>query len=131
MIKSTTEKTIKPSLKAFPITWFLLSSYTYLAFTYGDGFAIILISTYVLLPLALIMLLATYGRIYHLTDSSISKLNRITGKRETANFSSIMRTQIKPIAFGYGHIILTLTGGHKLKIKNIKLPQKSEMDYWV
>ena len=76
----------------------------------------------------LIMLLATYGRSYVITENQIAKINHITGKKESAYMNSIGRLQIKPRAFGYGHMILTLAGGHKLKIKNIKLPSKTELD---
>jgi len=92
----------------------------------GSGAVALII--FLLLPPALVMLFATYGRSYVISENLITKINNITGKKESVYTNVIGRMQIKPIAFGYGHIIFTLAGGHKLKIKNIKLPVKHELD---
>jgi len=95
----------------------------------GSGAVVLII--FLLLPPALVMLFATYGRSYVISENLITKINHITAKKESAYISAIGGVQIKPIAYGYGHVILTLAGGHKLKIKNIKLPSKYEQDCFI
>ena len=128
MITYLKNKTIKPSLKAFPLTWLWIAFYSYILLTVDSGLVGIFSLIYILLPFILIMLFATYGRSYQFGGGIITKRNLITGKKESIYTSAIGRIQIKPIAFGYGHIILTLGGRHKFKIKNIKLPVKHELD---
>jgi len=114
-------KTIKPSLKAFPLTWLWIAFYSYILLKVDSGLGGIFIAIYILLPLILIMLFATYGRSYQCGGGIITKTNLITGTKESVYVSAIKSVQVRPIAFGYGHIILTQLGGAELKIKNINL----------
>lgn len=80
------------------------------------------------LPPVVVGLISVYGRSYVISEHAITKINHITGKKECVYKSAIGRIKIKPIAFGYGHIVLVLAGGHTFKIKNIKLPRKTDVD---
>jgi len=71
------------------------------------------------------MLFATYGRSYQWGGGIITKTNLITGTKESVYVSAIKSVQVRPIAFGYGHIILAQLGGAEFKIKNIKLSKWS------
>jgi hypothetical protein len=127
MIKYLNSKIIKPDLKAFPLTWMWIVFYSYILFAVDSGSGGIFIAIYILLPLILIMLFATYGRSYQLRSGIITKTNLIAGTKESVYISAIRNVQVKPIAFGYGHIILTLFGGHEFKIKNIKLSKVTRL----
>jgi len=99
--------------------WIAFYGYILVKVDSGSGGVSILI--YTLLPFVLIMLFATYGRSYQLSSDIITKTNLITGTKESVYVSAIGRVQVKPIAFGYGHIVLTLGSGDEFKIKNIDL----------
>jgi len=112
----------------FPLTWLWVISMSIVIYMVGITEVTLHLIFIYWLPPVVLMLLATYGRSYVISENVITKINHITGKKECINVNAIRRMQIKPIAFGYGHMILTLAGGHKFKIKNIKLPIKHELD---
>lgn len=95
----------------------------------GSGAVALII--FLLLPPALVMLFVTYGRSYLISENLITKINLITGKKQSVYVSAIGRIQVKPIAFGYGHIILTLADGYRFNIKNIKLLPNIEAEYFL
>lgn len=129
LIESTSEKVIRPSVIAFPLTALLLALAGY-GIVVAKGVDAMAIFFYVLLPVLSMLLFATYGRSYSISQNRITKTNRIIRKVESTDFRSIVRMQVKPIAFGYGHIVLTLVDGRKLKLKNIKLPTTKNVDIY-
>ena len=129
MTNLTNKKTIKPSLKAFPLTWLWIIGITVVTYQVGvSEVTLHLFFIYWLPPVAL-LLLSVYGRSYVISEGVVTKINHITGQQESVDTNAAGRIQIKPIAFGYGHVNVTLAGGHTFKIKNIKLPSKSEVNW--
>lgn len=115
--------TIKPSVKAFPITWFWIGCYVAMLFNVKDSNVQMMIAIFLILTPLLIMLIATYGRSYIYNHDEIIKINHITGSKESIRISAIGQVKLRPIVLGYGHVILTLANGEAFKIKNIKLPK--------
>ena len=114
--------TIKPSLFAFPLTWLWIIPLNLMVISSDAGaFKAEMILMYGLLPL-LVLLMVTKGRSYILQGNTLTKVNHLSGDREVISTLNIRKVQIKPRAFGYGSVILTLAGGDTFTIKNIKLP---------
>ena len=113
--------TIKPSLKAFPYVWLWLLGQCIIISTIDETGALLLMAMFCLLPVLMVLCLVTYGRSYQLKNGIISKINHITGEKQSINLDDVKHVAEKPKLFGYGHMILTLKNGRKFKMKNIKL----------
>lgn len=129
--KKTTGKSsvIKPSLLAYPKTWFWMITINLAATSSDSGaFKAIVFIMYFLLPL-LVLIMITKGRSYILQGNTITKVNHLSGDREAISTLNIQKVQIKPSVFGCGNVILTLADGSTFNIKNIKLPSRRRIHH--
>ena len=118
--------TIKPSLMAFPKTWLWLAFISIQILLTGTVFAQIIMVIMCVLPIVMVLMLATLGRSYTLDKNIITKTNHITGARTSVCIGGISAVDVKPNMFGYGHVLFTLADGGVFNIKNIKLPKQQD-----
>jgi hypothetical protein len=118
--------TIKPSLMAFPKTWLWLVFVSMQILQVQGIFAQLIMALIGVLPIVIVLLLATLGRSYTLDKNIITQTNHITGTTLTVCIDEISAVDVKPNMFGYGHVLFTLADGDVFNIKNIKLPKQQD-----
>ena len=117
------EWTIRPTLRAFPVSIIFIVFMSYMTYGTNNGDAQIHITMYAIMPALLLLFIAIRGRTYTL------KNNVITAKRflqpiQTMNINSIVDMTIKPVGIRACHITLHNVHGAKLTMNNISLSHK-------
>jgi hypothetical protein len=121
--KERTEKTIRPSLRAFYLEFLLLLVISYPVYISNDTGLEFIYSLFVLCPALAMLLVAMFGRKYVLKEDTIYAVGFLR-HTQGMNLNDVVDLTIKRVGLGAGHMILHGPEGQKMQIKNIRLLNK-------
>ncbi len=117
------EWTIRPTLRAFPVSIIFLVFMSYMLCSTNNGDAQIHIFMYAILPAILLLFVAIRGRKYTLKNDAITA-KRFLQPVQTMNTKSIVNMTVKPVGIRAGHITFHNVHGAKLTMNNVALSHK-------
>jgi len=117
------EWTIRPTLRAYPVSIIFILFMSYMMGTINNGDAKIHITMYAIMPALFLLFVAIRGRKYSL------KNNVITAKRflkpiQIMNINNIVNMTVKPVGIRACHITFHSAHGTELTMSNIPLSRK-------
>jgi len=117
------EWTIRPTLRAFPVSIMFIAYMSYMAYSTNNSDAQIHIIMYVIMPALVLLLMAIKGRTYTLENNVITA-KRFLQPTQTLSTRSIVDMTVKPVGIRAGHIVFSNAHGAKLIMNNIALSRK-------
>jgi len=119
-MESKMEWTIRPTLRAFPVSIIFIVFMSYMTYGTNNGDAQIHIIMYAIMPAILLLFIAIRGRKYTLKNDVI-RAERFLQPIQTMNINNIVNVTVKPVGVRAGHITLHSVHGTELTMSNIAL----------
>ena len=117
------EWTIRPTLRAYPVSIIFIGIMTFMMNAINNGDAKIHITMYAIMPALLLLFIAIRGRKYTLKDRVITA-KRFLQPIQTMDMNNIVNVTVKPVGIRACHITLQSVHGAKLTMSNIRLSPK-------
>ena len=111
------DSTIRPTLRAYPITLIFLCFTTFIIYSGNNTEAKLFGTLFLIMPLTLLLLIQLHGTKYQIKNG-VLKASRFMKPVQTLKLDQVQNVTIKPVFFGSGHLVLTAPGG-TLTLKNI------------
>ena len=111
------DNTIRPTLRAYPITLIFLCFATFMIYSRSNTEATLFGTLFLIMPLILLLFIQLRGTKYQIKNG-VLKATRLMKPVQTLKLDQVQNVTIKPVFFGSGHLVLTAPGG-TLTLKNI------------
>ncbi len=111
------DDTIRPTLRAYPITIIFLCFASFVTFSGSNTEAKLFVTILVIMPIALLLFIQLRGTKYQIKNG-VLKATRFMKPAQTLKLAQVQNVTVKPIFFGSGHLVLSAPGG-TLTLKNI------------
>ena len=116
------DNTIRPTLRAYPITLIFLCFSTFMIYSSSNTEAKLFGTLFLIMPLMLLLFIQLRGTKYQIKNG-VLKATRLMKPVQTLKLDQVQNVTIKPVFFGSGHLVLTAPGG-TLTLKNIPAVSK-------
>ena len=116
------DNTIRPTLRAYPITLIFLCFATFMIYSSSNTEAKLFGTLFLIMPLILLLFIQLRGTKYQIKNG-VLKATRLMKPVQTLKLDQVQNVTIKPVFFGSGHLVLTAPGG-TLTLKNIPAVSK-------
>ncbi len=117
------EWTIRPALRAYPVSIIFIVFMSYIIGVTNNGNAQIHMTMYVIMPSLMLLFIAIRGRTYTLKNDVITA-KRFLQPIQTMNINNIVDMTVEPVGIRAGHIVFSNAHGAKLIMNNIALSRK-------
>ncbi len=111
------DNTIRPTLRAYPITIIFLCFVSFMVFSGNNTEAKLDVSLFFIMPVSLLLFIQLRGTKYQIKNG-VLKATRFMKPAQTIKLDQVQNVTVKPVFFGSGHLVLTAPGG-TLTLKNI------------
>ena len=116
------DNTIRPTLRAYPITLIFLCFSTFMIYSSSNTEAKLFGTLFLIMPLMLLLFIQLRGTKYQIKNG-VLKATRLMKPVQTLKLDQVQNVTIQPVFFGSGHLVLTAPGG-TLTLKNIPAVSK-------